>query len=84
MREILRFNIRGIFLYSESSRFVCWTFLSVVVCYAKRSFHEQFNKRTMARKHTTARGQPDKLQGDERTPRLHGKASQGLGKELHG
>ena len=46
--------------------------------------HEQPNKRTMARKHNTARGQPNKLKGDERTARLYGKASRELGKELHG
>ena len=38
----------------------------------------------MARKHNTARGQPNKLAGDEGTPRLHGKASRGTRKELHG
>ena len=38
----------------------------------------------MARKHNTARGQPNKLKGDEGTPRLHGKASRGIGKEFHG
>ena len=46
--------------------------------------HEQPNKRTMARKHNSARGQPNKLQGDEGTPWLYGKASRGLGKKLHG
>ena len=45
--------------------------------------HEQPDKRTIARKHHTARGSPNKLQGDEGTPRLYGKASRGLGKELH-
>ena len=38
----------------------------------------------MARKHNSARGQPNELKGDEGTPRLHGKASRGLGKEFHG
>ena len=45
--------------------------------------HEQPNKRTVARKHRSARGQPNKLKGDEGTPRLHGKASRGTRKELH-
>ena len=46
--------------------------------------HEQPDKRTVARKHNTTRGQPNKLKGDEGTPRLYGKTSRGLGKEFHG
>ena len=37
----------------------------------------------MARKHNSSRGQPNKLKGDEGTPRLYGKASRELGKELY-
>lgn len=37
----------------------------------------------MARQHHTAGGQPNKLEGDEGTARLHGKASRELGKDLH-
>ena len=36
----------------------------------------------MARKHHTARGQPNKLTTNEGTPRIHGKASRGLGKNF--
>ena len=42
------------------------------------------NKRTVARQHHTARGQSDKLKGDERAPWVHGTASRGLGEKLHG
>ena len=45
--------------------------------------YEQPNKRTMARKHNSARGQPNEFAGDEGTTRLHGKTSRGLGKEFH-
>ena len=38
----------------------------------------------MARKHHSARGQSNQLEGDEGTSRLHGKASRRLRKELHG
>ena len=41
------------------------------------------NQRTMARQHHTARGQPNKLEGDERAPWLHSKASRGLGEKLY-
>ena len=37
----------------------------------------------MARKHNSARGQPNELKGDEGTARIHGKASRGLGENLH-
>ena len=37
----------------------------------------------MARKHRTARGQQKQLKGNERAARIHGKASRGLGKDLH-
>ena len=39
--------------------------------------------RIVARQHHTARGQPDELKGDERTSRLHSKASRGLGEKLY-
>ena len=45
--------------------------------------YEKYNKRIVAWKHHSARGQPKKLQGDEGTPRLHGKASRGTRKKLH-
>ena len=45
--------------------------------------HEKYDKRVMARKHHSARGQPNELKGDEGTPWLYGKASRGLGKDLH-
>ena len=38
----------------------------------------------MARKHNTTRGQPNKLKGDEGTPRIYGKTSRGFGEKLHG
>ena len=38
----------------------------------------------MARKHCTARRQQDEFKRDERASRIHGKASRGLEKELHG
>ena len=44
----------------------------------------KYNQRTVARKHNTARGQQNKLKGDERTPRVYGAASRGLGEKLHG
>ena len=44
--------------------------------------HEQPNKRTMTRKHNTARGQQNEHEGDERSPWVYGKASRGLGKDL--
>ena len=37
----------------------------------------------MAREYHTARGQQNELEGDERTPRIYGKASRGLGKDIH-
>ena len=40
------------------------------------------NQRTVARQYHTARGQQNELEGDERTPRVHGAASRGLGKDL--
>ncbi len=46
--------------------------------------YEKNDKRAMARKHNTTRGQPNKLEGDEGTPRLYVKASRGTRKELHG
>ena len=42
--------------------------------------YEKYDKRAMARKHHSARGQPNELQGDEGSARIHGKASRGLGK----
>ena len=42
------------------------------------------NKRTVARQHHTARGQQDEFAGNERTPRVYGAASRGLGEKLHG
>ena len=46
--------------------------------------YETYDKRTVTRKHRSARGQPNKLQGDEGTARLYGKASRGTRKELYG
>ena len=46
--------------------------------------HEKYDKRAMARKHRTARGQPNQLTADEGITQLHGKASRGTRKELHG
>ena len=43
--------------------------------------YEKYDKRAMARKHNSARGQPNELKGDEGTPRIHGKASRGLGEK---
>ena len=37
--------------------------------------YEKYNQRAMAREHHSARGQPNQLQGNERTARLYGKAS---------
>ena len=45
--------------------------------------HEKYDKRVMARKHHSARGQQKQLEGDEGATWIHGKASQGLGKDLH-
>ena len=59
---------------------------SVVCCFADRkggTTYEKYNKRTVARKHHSARGQQKQLKGDEGTSRIHGKASRGLGKDLH-
>ena len=79
----------------EYSREKCWIYFrksaglslsSVVCCCADRkggTTYEKHDKRTMARKHYSARGQPNQLKGYEGTARLHGKASRGLGKELH-
>ena len=41
-------------------------------------------KRAVVRQHHTARGQSDELEGDERAPWVHVKASRGLGEKLHG
>ena len=41
------------------------------------------NKRTVAWQHYTARGQQNELEGDERTPRVHGAASRRPRKDLH-
>ena len=41
-------------------------------------------KRAVARQHHTARGQSDELEGDERAPWVHVKASRGFGEKLHG
>ena len=60
---------------------------SVVCCCADRkggTTYEKYDKRAMARKHHTARGQQNQLQRDEGTPRLYVKASRGTRKELHG
>ena len=60
---------------------------SVVCCCADRkggTTYEKYDKRTMARKYHSTRGQPNQLATNERTPRLHGKASRGTRKELHG
>ena len=46
--------------------------------------HEQPNKRTMARKHNFARGQPNQLQRDEGTAWIHSKASLVIRKKLYG
>lgn len=46
--------------------------------------YEKYDKRAIARKHHSTRGQPNKLEGDEGASRIHVKASRGLGKELHG
>ena len=45
--------------------------------------YEKHDKRAMARKHHSARGQQKQLKGDEGAARIHGKASRGLGKDLH-
>jgi len=45
--------------------------------------YEKYDKRAMARKHHSARGQQKQLKGDEGAARIHGKASRGLGKDLH-
>ena len=60
---------------------------SVVCCCADRkggTTYEKYDKRAMARKHRTARGQPNQLTTNEGTPRLYGTASRGSRKELHG
>jgi len=41
-------------------------------------------KRAVAWQHHTARGRSDKLEGDDRAPWVHVKASRGLGEKLHG
>ena len=41
-------------------------------------------RETMALKYNTAKGQSNKLKGDEGTARIYGKASRGTRKELHG
>ena len=41
------------------------------------------NQRTVAWQYHTARGQQNELEGNERAPWVHGKASRGLGKDLH-
>ena len=45
--------------------------------------YEKHDKRAMARKHHSRGGQPKQLQGYEGATRIHGKASRGLGKNLH-
>lgn len=45
--------------------------------------YEKYDKRAMVRKHYSARGQQKQLEGDEGATRIHGKASRGLGKNLH-
>ena len=45
--------------------------------------HEKYDKRAMARKHHSARGQQKQLKGDEGATRIHGKASRGRRKDLH-
>ena len=40
-------------------------------------------KRAVARQHRTARGQQNELEGNERAPWVHVKASRGFGKKLH-
>ena len=44
--------------------------------------YEKHDKRAMARKHHTARGQQKQLEGDEGATRIHGKASRGLRENL--
>ena len=41
--------------------------------------HEKYDKRAMARKHRSARGQQKQLKGDEGAARIHGKTSRILG-----
>ena len=55
----------------------------VVLCCATGGNKNERNKRTVARKHNTARGQQNELERDERTARLYGKTSRGLGENLH-
>ena len=45
--------------------------------------HEKYDKRTVARKHNSSRGQQKQLARDEGTPRINGKASRGLGKDFY-
>ena len=40
-------------------------------------------KRAVARQYRTARGQQNKLKGDERAPWVHVKASRGLGEKFY-
>lgn len=63
-----------------------WTFslLWYVVVLTGGATYEKYDKRAMARKHNTARGQPNQLQGNKGTPRLYVTASRGSRKELHG
>ena len=41
------------------------------------------NKRTVARQHHTARGRPNKLEGDERASRVYGATSRRPRENLH-
>jgi len=44
--------------------------------------YEKYDKRAMARKHHSARGQQKQLKGNEGATRIHGKASRGLRENL--
>ena len=59
--------------------FILW----YVVVLTGGTTYEKYDKRTMARKHRSRGGQLNELKGDEGTPRIHGKASRGLGKYLY-
>ena len=55
----------------------------VCCCVNGGKAHEKHDKRAMARECSSARGKQKQLIGDEGTARIHGKASRGLGKDLH-
>ena len=59
------------------------SFLWYVVVLTGGATYEKYDKRTMVRKYHSARGQQKQLKGDEGAARIHGKASRGLGKDLH-